>query len=94
MNLNSPLDECFGMRHQNDSENKYNIPILMQTVDATFTGDKFTWVKKQSSYTKDSTKNFNEIVQTNIKFNDTIRKNLPLQKNKSNLSTTNLVHSR
>ena len=93
---NSVLDECFGMRHQNDSDNKYNIPILMQTVDGTFSSDKFTWVKKQSSYTKDSSKNFNEIVQTNIKLNDSIRKNLPIKNmniNNNTLPQTTLVHT-
>ena len=93
---NSALDECFGMRHQNDSDNKYNIPILMQTVDGTFSGDKFTWVKKQSSYTKDSSKNFSEIVQTNVKLNDNLRKNLPIKNmniNNNTLHHTALVHT-
>ena len=37
-------DDCFGLRDQNLSENRFDLSILFQIVDETFPNSKFPWV--------------------------------------------------
>ena len=40
----SSSDDCFGLRDQNLSKNRYDLSILFQIVDETFPNSKFPWV--------------------------------------------------